>query len=107
MMKKIWKVLVSTTKFYLVKQVSVCELKFGTCHQPLRGVEHEPLQLQTHSTPRVELTVETRSEARCALGKVKNRASDSQMFLDFMCPILASPHIWKNTKILYGDVCSL
>ena len=28
-----------------------CELKFGTCHQPLHGVEHEPLQLPTFSTP--------------------------------------------------------
>ena len=39
----------------------------------------------------------------------KNRPSDCQIFLeeDLMCPILASPHIWKNTKILHGYVCSL
>lgn len=27
------------------------ELKLGTCHQPLPGLNHEPLQLPTHGTP--------------------------------------------------------
>ena len=29
----------------------LCELEFGTCHQPLHGVKPEPLQLLTRSTP--------------------------------------------------------
>ena len=44
--------------FYLVLEIperlshsNVCELKFGTCHQPLHGIEHEPLQLPTCSSP--------------------------------------------------------
>ena len=48
-----------------------CELEFGTCHQPLHGLNHEPLQLLTHSTPWVELRVETRSEALCAQRKLE------------------------------------
>ena len=39
----------------------------------LYGVKHEPLQLQTHSTPWVELKVETRSEALFALGKLEEQ----------------------------------
>ena len=42
-----------------------CGLKFGICHQPLHGVEHEPLQLPTQH-PQAELRVETRSEALCS-----------------------------------------
>lgn len=38
------------------------ELKFGTCHQHLHGVKHEPEQLCTCSTPPAELRVETRRE---------------------------------------------
>ena len=38
------------------------------------------------------------SEARCALGKLEEQVF-RELFLDFMNPILASPHIQKNTKI--------
>jgi len=27
-----------------------CELEIGTCHLPLHGLSHEPLQLLTHTT---------------------------------------------------------
>ena len=51
---------------------SCCELKVGTCRQPLHGFNHEPLQLLTHSTPWAELRVNAGSEALCALGKLED-----------------------------------
>ena len=47
-----------------------CELKFGACHLPLPGLNHEPPQLLTCSTPWPNLRVENRSEALCAQGKL-------------------------------------
>ena len=54
----------------------VCELKSGTCHQPLHGVKHEPLQLPTHSTP--EWSSGWRPGARPSVlwENCKNRSSD-------------------------------
>ena len=50
-----------------------------------------------------------RSEALCALGKLEVQVFRYADILggNFWCPILASPHIYKNTKILYGNVYSL
>ena len=47
-----------------------CELEIKTCHLPLQGLNHEPLQLLTLNNPLKELRVEIRSEALCALGKL-------------------------------------
>jgi len=49
---------------------SKCELEMGTCHLPLHGLTHEPLQLLTISSPWKELRVEIRREALCALRKL-------------------------------------
>lgn len=50
------------------------ELESGTCHQPQPGVTRESLQLQILSTaPPVELRVEPRSEALCALRKLEEQ----------------------------------
>ena len=98
---------ISKSKSLLNKLMVHCELKFGTCHQPLHGLKHEPLQLPTRNTLLVDLRVETRSEALCALGTLEEQISRYLMFLeDFMSPFLASPHL-ENTKIFHGHVCSL
>ena len=43
-----------------------------TCHLPLHGFNHEPLQLLTCSTPWAELRVEIRKEVLYALGVESN-----------------------------------
>ena len=60
---------------------AVCELEFGTCHLPLHGLNHEPLQLLTCSTCWAELRVEPWREALCALGKLEEPSSNSELFL--------------------------
>ena len=47
-----------------------CQLKVGTGHLPLQGLNHKLLQLLTFDTPWKEFRVETRNEALCALGKL-------------------------------------
>jgi len=67
------------------------------------------LQLLNFNTPRKEFREENKNEALCAQGKNwQNRSSDSYIFsgANFMSPSLVSPHIYKSTKILYGDDCS-
>ena len=36
---------------YKLHQASLCQLEVGTCHPPLRGLNHEPLQLPALNTP--------------------------------------------------------
>ena len=45
------------------------ELDSGICHQPLQGLNHEPLQLPTLNTSWKKLRVDISSEL-CVLGKV-------------------------------------
>ena len=48
----------------------LCELETGSCHLPIHGLNHEPLQLLIFNSPLKELSVKIRSEALCALGKL-------------------------------------
>ena len=66
-----------------------CEVKSGTCH----GAQGEHLEWSILLCGRT---------GRTGLQRVRYRLGE-----DFLCPILASPHVQKNTKILHGDVCSL
>ena len=47
----------------------VLELQVGTCHLPLQGLNHRPLQLLTFKAPWKEFRVEISNNALCALGK--------------------------------------
>ena len=48
-----------------------CVLKFGTCHQPLCGLNHEPLCHMEVVAANPQHTLETGSKALCALGKLE------------------------------------
>ena len=52
-----------------VKLKKHCQLKIGTCHLPLQGLNHKLLWLLTFNTSWKEFRVEIRNEALCALGK--------------------------------------
>ena len=82
-----------------------CQLQIGTyqehcqwlnnksiCHLPLWRLKLMLLQLLTFNNP---WGSSGWSEALCAPGNLPDRSLDSRMFLgiDFMIPILASPHI--------------
>ena len=46
-----------------------CQLRIGTCHLPLQGLNHKLLRLLTFNTPWKQFRVEIRREALCALGR--------------------------------------
>ena len=60
--------------FYVNSKDKYCQLEIDTCHLPLQGLNHEPLQLLTFNTPSKELRVEIRSETLCALEKLEEQA---------------------------------
>ena len=72
-----------------------CQLKSGPCHQPLHGVKHEPLQRPT-CRPLSAAQGGDQDEALCALGEPEEQVFRWIFLGDFMCPVLASPHICKT-----------
>ena len=80
---------------YILSKLDNCELKFGTCHLPLHGLNMSHCSYKPAASP--EWSSRWRPGARHSVlcEKWKNVSSDSQIFLedDFMCPILGSPHI--------------
>lgn len=55
-----------------------CQLKIGTCHLPLQGLNHEVLKLLNFNTPQKEFRVELRNKALCLIGK--SCKTDLQIF---------------------------
>ena len=85
----------------------LCELKIGTCHLPLHGLNHELLQLLTLNIPWKAVKVETRNEALCDLENTDRTGLQIDIFREgFLgAQILASSNIQANTNIINSDIC--